>query len=302
MGEFLGYRNPSETEESYSLYWKVKNISNIEFGKSSKIGRLIVTLVDNNIPNITLYTHEIKSLMRRNYLLITTKIKIINKPFNIKLLLGSIELPKKLMPIQSYSFHLFPLLRGDAYKKFDLVFDLNERLTLNKQQLNDYVKPDKFQLTISTPKSDDAKIGDVKIQGTLQYTNDWMINVDVQFTLDVFGWIYLYTNGKNNISTGSINIKIAQEDTHLLYLIDKSCLEKCDDQLYQVIDNNETPNLITEYNRIYQFTLLNYDCIPEDDSGTYEPGGRIILRRIEIKILVICQLQPVMMLKSLLIF
>ncbi|RGB32158.1 hypothetical protein C1646_707392 [Rhizophagus diaphanus] len=49
----------------------------------------------------------------------------------------------------------------------------------------------------------------------------WMIKINERFTLDISGWIYLYTNGKDNISTGSINIKVAQEDTHLLYLIDK---------------------------------------------------------------------------------
>lgn len=106
-----------------------------------------------------------------------------------------------------------------------------------------------------------------------------MIKINEQFTLDLSGWIYLYTNGKDNISTGSINIKVAQEDTHLLYLIDKSCLEKCDNQLYRVIDNNRNP----EYYRIYEFTLVNYECIPEDDSGIYEPEGRIVIHKIEVK-------------------
>jgi hypothetical protein len=287
IGEFLGYRNPSAAEEIYSLYWKVKNTSDVEFGRTSNIRRLIVTSVDNNIPD-ALYTKEIESLMNENYSLEMTKIKINDMPsldpFNFKLYLGSIEQPNTLLPIQSHPFHLLPLSRGDTFKRFDLVFDLNDgRLTLNNLQPNDYVEPGKFQLTISTPKSNDAKIGDVKIQGTLQYTNGWIINIDDQFTLDVSGWIYLYTCGKNNNSTGSINIKIAQEDTHLLSLIDKPCLEKCDNQLYQVIENNETPNLITEYNSIYQFTLMNYDFTSDDDSGIYEPDGRITIRRIEIK-------------------
>src|SRR5581483_5982749 len=67
MGEYLGYRNPSATEESYSLFWKIKNISNIEFGKSSKIGRLIVTSLDNNIQDNILYRNEIKSLMSERH-------------------------------------------------------------------------------------------------------------------------------------------------------------------------------------------------------------------------------------------
>ncbi|PKC76278.1 hypothetical protein RhiirA1_513313 [Rhizophagus irregularis] len=284
MGEYLGYRNPSAIEEIYSLYWKIKNISNVEFGKSSNIGRLIVTSVDNNIPNNVLHIKEIESLMSENYSLEMTKIKISDEtllnPFNFKLYLGSIKTPETLMPIQSYPFHLLPLSREDTYKKFDLVFDLNEgRLALNNQQLNDYIQPGNFKFTISTPKSKDVKVGDVEIQGKLQYTNGWMIKINERFTLDISGWIYLYTNGKDNISTGSINIKVAQEDTHLLYLIDKSCLENRDDQLYRVIDNNR--NL--EYNRIYQFTLVNYDCTPADDSGIYEPGGRIVIRKIEVE-------------------
>ncbi|GES78502.1 collagen-like protein [Rhizophagus clarus] len=284
MGEYLGYRNPSATEEIYSLYWKIKNISNVEFGKSSNIGRLIVTSVDNNIPHNVLYIKEIESLISEKYTLETTKVKIDDKPtlnpFNFKLLLGSIESPETLLPIQSYPFHLLPLLREDTYKRFDLVFDLNDgRLTLNNQQINDYIKPGNFKLEISTPKSKDVKVGDVKIRGKLQYTNGWKIKINDKFTLDLSGWIYLYTNGKNNLSTGSIVIKIEQEDTHLLYLIDKSCLEKCEDQLYQVIDNSK----ILEYNRIYQFTLISYECIPEDDSGIYEPGSRIIICRIKVK-------------------
>ncbi|CAG8435647.1 10813_t:CDS:2 [Rhizophagus irregularis] len=249
-----------------------------------EMGEYLVTSVDNNIPNNVLHIKEIESLMSENYSLETTKIKISDEtlldPFNFKLYLGSIETPETLLPIQSYPFHLLPLSREDTYKKFDLVFDLNEgRLALNNQQLNDYIQPGNFKFTISTPKSKDVKVGDVEIQGKLQYTNGWMIKINERFTLDISGWIYLYTNGKDNISTGSINIKVAQEDTHLLYLIDKSCLEKCDDQLYRVIDNNR--NL--EYNRIYQFTLVNYDCTPADDSGIYEPGGRIVIRKIEVE-------------------
>ncbi|GBB89076.1 hypothetical protein RclHR1_15740002 [Rhizophagus clarus] len=279
MGEYLGYRNPSATKEIYSIYWKIKNISNVEFGKFSNIGRLISTSVDNNNSNSNLYVKEVESLMSGDYSLETTKVKINNDKFNIKLYLGSIEAPRTLLPIHSYPFHL----REDTYENFDLVFDLNDgRLTLNKQ-INDYIKPGNFKLVISTPKSKNVKAGDIEIQGTLQYTNGWKIKINDKFTLDLFGWIYLYTNGKNNISTGRIDIELAQEDTHLLYLIDKSCLEKCEAQSYQVKDNSKTPALNTKYNRIYQFTLVHYDCIPEDGSGIYEPGSRIVIRRIQVK-------------------
>ncbi|RIA99346.1 hypothetical protein C1645_811585 [Glomus cerebriforme] len=118
--------------------------------------------------------------MSGSHTLVTTKVKISDNPsfntFNFKLLLGSIKSPEKLLPIQPYPFNLFPLLRGDTYKTFDLVFDL------------------------------DAGLDDVEIQGELQYTNGWIIKIHDQFNLDLF-----------------------------------------------------------------------------DDDGTYGPGGRIIIRRIEVK-------------------
>ena len=99
----------------------------------------------------------------------------------------------------------------------------NDRLTFNNEKPNDYTQSGSFQLLISTPKSDNVKAGDVAIQGILWMENQsWWL-----FSLRNFGLIYLYPNGKKKLSKGTINIKIAQEDIYLLYLIVQQCLNAC---------------------------------------------------------------------------
>ncbi|EXX76308.1 hypothetical protein RhiirA5_429523 [Rhizophagus irregularis] len=282
IGEYLSFRHPSEDEEKYSVFWKIKNISNIEFGKNSEVGRLIETSLHDDNTNDIIYTTEVDSLTGNNYLLLNTNVVINEKTqFHSNLRLGSTNSPGKLSPIQSYSFHLLPLSSDDGYKNLDLVFDLNVgRLTLDGIQPNDSIQPGSFQLLLSTPETN--KVGDVTIKGTLQYTNGWIIQINDTFSLDLTGLIHLYPSGKNYPS-GKIDIEIAKEDTHLLYLIEKSILQTCEDQLYRVIDNTETPATTKDYNKIYEFTLIDFDCVPEDDSEIYEPGSRIIIRNIKVK-------------------
>ncbi|GES83009.1 collagen-like protein [Rhizophagus clarus] len=283
IGEYLSFRHPSKDEEKFSLFWKVKNISNIEFGNNSEVGRLIETSIIDDNTNDIIYTTEIDSLTKQNHSLLNTNVIINEKTlFHSYLRLGSTNFPKKLLPIQSYSFHLSPLSSNDDHKKLDLVFDLNVgRLILDNIQLNDFIQPGSFQLLLSTPETD--QVGDVTIKGTLQYTNGWIIQINDTFSLDLTGWIYLYPGGKNYPSIGRINIEVSKDDTHLLYLIEKSILQSCEDQLYKVINNMETPAITNEYDRIYEFTLMDFDCIPEDNSGIYEPGSRIIIRNIKVK-------------------
>jgi hypothetical protein len=283
IGEYLSFRYPSKNEEKFGLFWKIKNISNIEFGKNSEVGRLIETSLHNDNTNDIIYTTEIDSLTRQNYLLLNTNVVIDEKTqFHSNLRLSSPNSSGKLLPIQSYSFHLSPLSSDDGYKELDLVFDLNVgRLTLDGIQPNDFIQPGSFQLSFITPKTN--KAGDITIKGTLQYTNGWIIQINDTFSLDLTGWIHLYPSGKNYPSHGMINIEIAKEDTHLLYLIEDSILQTCNDQSYKVIDNTETPSITKDYNRIYQFTLVDFDCVPEDDGEIYEPGSRIIIRNIKVK-------------------
>ncbi|RIA81247.1 hypothetical protein C1645_790818 [Glomus cerebriforme] len=283
IGEYLSFRHPSENEEKHSIFWKIKNISNIEFGKNSEVGRRIETSLHNIDTDDIIYSNEIDSLTRQNNLLLSTNVVINEKiQFDSRLQLGSTESPGKLTPIQSYSFHLSPLLQDNFYKNLDLVFDLNAgRLTLDEIYPNDFIQPGSFQLSFSAPEAD--KVGDVVIKGILQYTNCWIIQINDTFSLDLTGWIHLYPSGRNYPSHGKINIEIENKDTHLLYLIEKSTLQLCNDQLYKVIDNTKTPATTKEYNRIYQFTLVDFDCVPEDDSGIYEPGARIVIRKIKIK-------------------
>ena len=144
--------------------------------------------------------------------------------------------PGKLLPIQSYSFHLPPSLHEGADNNLDLVLDLNAgRLTLDNVQPNDNFQPGSFQLLMYTPET--GEVGDVAIKGTLQYTNGWIIQIDDIFSLELTGWIHLYPNGKSDLSSGRIHVEIEEKDTHLLYLIDKSTLRTCNNQLYRVIDN-----------------------------------------------------------------
>ncbi|CAG8585998.1 6511_t:CDS:2 [Funneliformis mosseae] len=287
IDEFIGIRRPSATREIYNIFWKVKNISNIEVGKSSKEKRQIECFIYNYNNDDRLYRNEIKHLEAKSNDLLSTKIEIRNdfngqSRFDIKLLIGTMESPEVLLPIQSYPFNLKPL-GGSIYNLMDLVFDLNAgRLNLNDEQ-DDYASPGSVQLIISTPDSIKHKVGDIAIQGTLQYTNGWKININDCFSLGKTGMIHLYPNGKKDLFKGTIDIEIMQEDAELLYLIDSSSLDKCKNQLYKVITGSILGNQVHLYYQMYELTLVDFGFEFEDKNGIYEPGAIINVSYIRFK-------------------
>ncbi|CAI2170410.1 7643_t:CDS:2 [Funneliformis geosporum] len=258
IDEFIGIRRPSATQEIYNIFWKVKNISNIEFGKNSKEKRHIESSIYNYTNDDTLFRNEINYLESNSSYLLSTRIELkkssnVKSHFDIKLLLGSMESPEVLLPVQSYPFNLSSL-GGTIYKPMDLVFDLNAgRLNLNNER-DDYTSPGSVQLNISIPNLVKHKIGDIAVRGALQFTNGWKVNINDCFSLGNTGMIYLYPNGRKDLYKGTIDIEIAQEDFDLLYLIESSSLEKCKNQLYKVITSSILGgNQVQLYYQIYKF-------------------------------------------------
>ncbi|CAG8477100.1 6924_t:CDS:10 [Dentiscutata erythropus] len=266
ISEIFALRNPGDSN-IYDLFWFVINIGNSDLGEQSECNRMIRMILYKDEELLTSFdVHLLRSGEKRQMNSRVSLEENKHERFLIILQIGKMDQPYSLKSIQRRSFQINP----EKSSKHDLIFDKNHAST-NRESTN----VDKLVL-LNVILSNHVDSKNVLIEGTMRI-DDFIIVLNLKFCIPTDGYIYIMSKH------GDITITVSENERYLLLLLarteDKSLVWK-----YNEI--NEKHNRIDKFNQIYRLELDTFEFYkiePMDSSEVYEPGSRVVIRKIKIK-------------------